>query len=331
MESQDKHRKISDARRLIKYQRKGHKLSAQDLQLVEIYREKERLRQQRLRNDRRLAFPPKKRGRKPLAKPAKTDAAVSVVPKLASDLSDRIEKQKHYQEDTPQNVASAVDMSINGCNGYRGICFVPIDLQFLVNKQHTMNSQKYHEALSPTPSQSMLQETTNIPEQHRSTLGQLNVPSSSIYPAATASLSIFDVYSLAASGTSPAPSCTSSSSINSSSVQTISSSQSPECSAFPSQITTSDDECQVLLTGEESTSATCDHLLTLHVGCPSGVDPNDSSRSPRDFAGSQPGSGEACLGVLSHSIWNSPQISSKRCELPPEVQSTTSTTYFMSV
>ncbi|KAK9234925.1 hypothetical protein V1525DRAFT_411534 [Lipomyces kononenkoae] len=305
MESQERHRKISDARRLIKYQRKGHKLSTQELELVEIYREKERIRQQSFRNARKLVFPPKKRGRKPSAKSTKALATSSMVPS-GSDLADRMEK--YYNEDvTHQSVASAVDVLINGYNGYRGICFVPIDPRFFANNQHTNNSQIHHGESSPTN----LLESANMPEPHRSTPGQPNA-SSPIYPVThTASHSVLDVSSHAASGASPTQSCITVSSKSASSLLTPPSSQSPESSAFASQIVMSG-LCEVGSHEDTSVCATSDQVISdTYIGFPSDTRRNDSSAPSRDYGpvtATQPSFSKTSVDVLSHSIWTSPEI-----------------------
>ncbi|KAK9349786.1 hypothetical protein V1523DRAFT_421828 [Lipomyces doorenjongii] len=321
MESQEEHRKTSDARRLIKYQKKGHKLSTPELELIERYREKERVRQQRFRKGRKLMCPfPKKRGRKPKVKPDKIGEAMPVE-SGSLHLADRIARR--YEEEVPhQSVSSAVDILING---YRGICFVPIDSRFFaahVNTQHTINSQPQNgEDSSRSPNVSLLLESLPADELaaelHRSTFRRSKVSSSSIDPTApAASLSVSDVYSLAASGSSPTPSCTSSSSTASSSVLTVSSSQSPEFSAFTPQIGPLE-KCQVGLNFHASTPATSGYGPNSYMGRSSGnylvvTEPNP--RSPK-----------ASHDALSHSIGTSSEIvqaapkslKMQQCELLP--------------
>ncbi|KAK9234537.1 hypothetical protein V1525DRAFT_452620 [Lipomyces kononenkoae] len=330
MESQERHRKISDGRRLIRYQRKGHKLSTQELDLIERYREKERIRQQSFRDARRLLFPPKKRGRKPSAKSTKLGASVSMVPD-GSHLSEKIERQ--HQENVPQqSVASAVDVLINGYNCYRGICFAPIDSGFLANDQHTINFRRHREDSSetiPCLSSSTFLESASMPEQHRSTSGKHSISSPPVYPATNATnLSVFDIYSLAASGTSPTPSCISSSSISSSGLLTVPSTESPESSDFDSQIGTLD-QCQAGLNEDTFTSVTSDHgVSNRRIRFPSDAESSNWSTSSRDcgcVTGSQPSSATASLGISSHSTWTYPEIVQEspvlsklqRCELLP--------------
>ncbi|KAK9427432.1 hypothetical protein V1505DRAFT_404361 [Lipomyces doorenjongii] len=320
MDPQEEHRKTSDARRLIKYQKKGHKLSTPELELIERYREKERVRQQRFRKGRKLLYPfPKKRGRKPKAKPDKIGEAMPVE-SGSLHLPDR--NARRYEEEVPhQSIASAVDILING---YRGICFVPIDSRFLaahVNTQNTINSQPHHgEESSQTPNVSTVLESVQADEHaaelHRSTFGQSKVSSSSIDPTApAASLSVSDVYSLAASGPSPTPSCTSSLSTASSSVLTVSSSQSPESSAFPR--IGPFEKCQVGLNLHASTPATFGYGPNSYMGRSSGNYLVDTEPNP--------GSPNASHDALSHSIGTSLEIVQsapkslklQQCELLP--------------
>ncbi|KAK9320162.1 hypothetical protein V1517DRAFT_295950 [Lipomyces orientalis] len=318
MEKQETHRKTSDARRLIKYQKKGHKLSTQETELIEKYRDKERIRQQRFRKTRKLAFPPRKRGRKPSTKSQKTVATIDSV-----HLPGKIEGC--YQEDlSHQSVASSVDMLING---YRGICFVPIDSRILaahVNNPLTVNSQRHHEEdWSRTSGLSTLPESVRsdvaMPVLPWFTYGQLNVSSPCIYPATPTSLSVPGVDSLACSGTSPTPSCTSSSSIGTSPFLTVSSLQSPESSAFISPVGMSE-ECQVGLNEHASTSATSAYVPNLIMGFLPDGERNNSTTPPRNYGAiTEPPPRSALQGVLSHSLQASPTLH-RRVLLPRHVR-----------
>ncbi|KAK9366091.1 hypothetical protein V1509DRAFT_630845 [Lipomyces kononenkoae] len=304
MEPQEKRRKVSDARVLIKYLRMGYKLSAWQMEVVEKHRVKERIRQQNFRNARKVACAPKTRGRKPSAGSPKTGATVSLVAD-GLYLPDRI-----YQ-------------GFNDCNCHREIYFVPIESRLGATNRHTINSQIQRGASPQTATCLPLPPLTvsaDMAEQCRSASVQFNASSPFICPAPHAgSLSVYDVYSPAASGTSPTPPCTSYSSINSSSFPSISSSQSPESSTFASQIGTSADECQVGLHEVGLASATSDPVVPiLHMGFPLDVE----SREYGAVTCPEPSS---AIGVLTHSICNRPEIlqvppkCSKlhRCELLP--------------
>ncbi|KAK9366403.1 hypothetical protein V1509DRAFT_597288 [Lipomyces kononenkoae] len=65
MVSRGRHHQTTDPRRLIKQQKLGKKMSANELELIKQFRERERLRQKKLREFRRQIFGFRKRGRKP--------------------------------------------------------------------------------------------------------------------------------------------------------------------------------------------------------------------------------------------------------------------------
>ncbi|KAK9389030.1 hypothetical protein V1515DRAFT_396853, partial [Lipomyces mesembrius] len=92
------HHQTTDPRRLIQHQKLGERLSTQEQELIQKFREKERVRQKNLREYRKLVFGfPKKRGRRPSA--VKPDAAQQVdfvyIPGSIDDLIAR-----YYQEET---------------------------------------------------------------------------------------------------------------------------------------------------------------------------------------------------------------------------------------
>ncbi|KAK9327800.1 hypothetical protein V1520DRAFT_347876 [Lipomyces starkeyi] len=196
-----------------------------------------------------------------------------------------------------------------------------------------INSQPHHgDDSSRTPCVSTLLEPVPadglIPELRRSMSRQHNVSSPCNDPTTSAaSLSVSDVYSLAASGSSPTPSCTSSSSIGSSSLLTVSSSQSPESTSFTPQIETSE-EYQVELSQHACAAATADYVPNLYMGFLQDGERNVSSTSSENkphVIAPHSRSPKVDHAVLSHSIWTSSEIvqtapnslNLQQCELLP--------------
>ncbi|KAJ8098684.1 hypothetical protein POJ06DRAFT_257705 [Lipomyces tetrasporus] len=99
-----KSQKTIDARRLITRFKDGERLSAHDMDLIDKFREKERLRQKKLRECKRLtAGPPKKRGRRPrtstsrLAKPKPIDHGPTVNEAKHNSVTQHSQEAVHYQ------------------------------------------------------------------------------------------------------------------------------------------------------------------------------------------------------------------------------------------
>ncbi|KAK9482927.1 hypothetical protein V1527DRAFT_311670 [Lipomyces starkeyi] len=270
------HHQTTNARRLIQHQKLGERLSTQEQELIQKFREKERVRQKNLREYRKLVLFPKRRGRKPTA--AKSHAAQQVDMSsiyLPGSIDDLI--AKYYQEETydRSTVESPVDISFNG---YQRPPMVPIDGQLAasdVNNQQVIYLQSHYGPSPPTTSIPTISRCVPLPtggymsELHRPTSDSILVVSQSPdREPSTARNSACDGYSLAASGASPTSSCTSTSSIRSVGAPILFSSSSPalEASDFSPEIEISPDDPYFGIYQHASTSTIPDYVADPYVG-----------------------------------------------------------------
>ncbi|KAK9320165.1 hypothetical protein V1517DRAFT_310093 [Lipomyces orientalis] len=224
MDVSGKHHKTKDARRLIKHQRNGEKLSTHELTLIQKFRDKERIRQKNLRDKKRSCEFPKKRGRKPKAE------LQNIIAEERRDCASLHRKtddsgQRNYQAERicQAIVASPVNISVN-C--WQGPCVDPVDLHGSLDHS-SLPAIGGASACNPSTSDNWIWK------------------SSSAYLALSTALSVSDAYSHAAAGRSlecisPSPMC-------SFSVTTLSSEPSPVSSVSSSFVETIPDEKYVRL------------------------------------------------------------------------------------
>ncbi|KAK9496240.1 hypothetical protein V1508DRAFT_13464 [Lipomyces doorenjongii] len=268
------HHQTTDPRRLIQRQKLGERLSTQEQELIQKFREKERVRQKNLRQYRKLVFGfPKKRGRKPSA--LKSDAAQQVnfssvyIP--GTDDLNLIARYYQGQTYNRSTVESPVEISFNG---YQWPPMGSIDglLVADVNNRQVIYPQSQYGHSPPTNSILTISrcvplQTAYMSELHQPTSDSLCAVSQPLdrEPSA-ACYSACDGYSIAASRAPSTPSCTSASSIRSIGRPLLFSSSSPasEATAFSPEFETSPDEAYFGI--YQPTSAIADHVSVSYLG-----------------------------------------------------------------